>query len=72
MYIRITSDDILHTTEKVKDLFGEVKFLSKKIVATNEIAFITPAMIEKNIDEKIDDIEIAGANVIGKIRVLDI
>lgn len=72
MYIRVTSDDILHTKEKITSLFGEVKYLQKKSTSENEVAFITPVFVEKDIDAKIDELELSGANVIGKIRVLDI
>jgi len=71
MYIRVTSDDILHTKEKITSLFGEVKYLQKKSTSENEVAFITPVFVEKDIDAKIDELELSGANVIGKIRVLD-
>ena len=72
MYIRVTSDDLLHIKEKINSLFGEVKVLFKKNVSENEIAFISPIMIEKEIDAKINELELFGANVISKIRVLDI
>lgn len=72
MYIRITSDDLLHTKKRIADLFGDVKFLKKQVSADNEAAFITPVMVEKDIIDKINELELAGANVIGKIRVLDI
>ena len=72
MYIRLRSDDLLHIKEKVNQLFGEVKILYKKKVSDNELAFITPVMVEKQIDHCINELELCGANVIGKIRVLDI
>ena len=72
MYIRLTSDNLIHVKEKVNELFGEVKVLHKKEISDNEMAFITPVMIEKQIDDYIDELELSGANVIGKIRVLDI
>lgn len=72
MYIRVTTDNLLSTKEKINELFGEVKVLYKKKISDNEIAFITPVMVEKEIDKKISKLELCGANVIGKIRVLDI
>ncbi len=72
MYIRVQTDDLIHTKEKINSLFGEIKVLYKKKVSDNEIAFITPVMVENVIDTKINDLELAGAKVIGKIRVLDI
>ena len=72
MYIRVTSDNIKKTQDKINDEFGFVKFLTKSKKADNELAFITPEMVEKAIDSKINAIELDGANVIGKIRVLDI
>lgn len=72
MYIRVSSDDLLHTRKKIDDLFGEIKILEKKEKTDNEIAFITPVMVEKDIVEKINELELSGANVIGKIRILDI
>ena len=72
MYIRLGSNDLLHIKEKVNTLFGEVKILYKKKVSDNEMAFITPVMVEKEIDHCINELELCGANVIGKIRMLDI
>lgn len=72
MYIRLRSDDLLHIKEKVNALFGEVKILYKKKVSDNEMAFITPVMVEKEIDHCINELELCGANVIGKIRMLDV
>lgn len=72
MYIRITSDTMKRTKEKIKELFGEVKYLFKKTVSENEVAFTTPVMVEKDIDDCISALELDGANVIGKIRILDI
>ena len=72
MYIRVTSDDLIHTKNRINDLFGEVTYLTKKHKSDNEIAFVTPVMVEKDITDKINELELAGANVIGKIRVLDI
>jgi len=72
MYIRVTSDDLIHTKNRIIDLFGDVKNLKKKSVADNEVAFITPVMVENDISDKLNELELAGANVIGKIRVLDI
>lgn len=72
MYIRITSDDIVHTENRIVALFGDVTFLTKKNKSDNELAFITPVLVERNIDEKIAQLEISGANVIGKIRVLSV
>lgn len=72
MYIRLRSDDLLHIKEKVNALFGEVKILYKKKVSDNEMAFITTVMVEKEIDHCINELELCCANVIGKIRMLDI
>lgn len=72
MYIRVTSDNIKKTQDKINEEFGFVKFLSKPKKVDNELAFITPEMVEKTIDSKINALELNGANVIGKIRVLDI
>ncbi|MFA5658760.1 MAG: homoserine dehydrogenase [Oscillospiraceae bacterium] len=64
MYIRITSDTMPKTKEKIKELFGGISFLEKKKAAENEAAFITPVMIEKEIDACISALELDGANVI--------
>ena len=72
MYIRLRSDDLLHIKEKVNALFGEVKILYKKKVSDNEMAFISTVMVEKEIDHCINELELCGANVIGKIRMLDV
>ncbi len=70
MYIRVTSDNILKLKEEIGEIFGEVEFVEKENNADNEIAFITSLMVEKDIDEKMDQLEIKGGNIIGKIRVL--
>ncbi len=70
MYIRLMSDNVLLAKEKVVEIFGDVEFIQCK--NENEIAYITELCVEKEIDDKIHKMELFGANLVGKIRVLSL
>ena len=69
-YIRLTAKNIDVTKAVVKAVFGDVEYLSSKNQPSDELAFITPVITEKDVlngCEKVSD----GAEILGRIRVLD-
>lgn len=69
-YIRLSAKNIDVTKAVVKAVFGDVEYLSSKNQPSDELAFITPVISEKdvlNACEKVSD----GAEILGRIRVLD-
>ena len=69
-YIRLSAKNIDVTKAVVKAVFGDVEYLSSKNQPSDELAFITPIISEKdvlNACEKVSD----GAEILGRIRVLD-
>ena len=58
-YVRAKSSE-----SKVKAIFNDVKFLTRVGQPSNEIAFITDAMTQVELEKKLD-----GVDVINKIRV---
>ncbi len=65
MYVR-TSEV---TAEKVNEIFGEVEYLTLGTHYEGLLAFITPAMKERDFDSKLETL---GGKVLGKIRVLEL
>ena len=69
-YIRLSAKNVDVTKAVVKAVFGDVEYLSSKNQPSDELAFITPIISEKdvlNACEKVSD----GAEILGRIRVLD-
>ena len=54
--------------EKISATFGTVEYLSREGQPSDELAFISPAMKERDFDAKLLEI---GGEVLGKIRVLE-
>lgn len=73
MYIRCTSSEPDLFRMMARDHFGEVRFLCRKEQPENEVAWITPAMRELEIQKNLEEIgaQHAGVKVLSKIRVLD-
>ena len=69
MYLRCRAFETNALEEAVK-IFGKVKALSRPDKPTNEAAFITPALTEREIDDVCGKLAAAGADILGKIRVL--
>lgn len=65
MYVRTSGV----TAEKVKEIFGEVEYLTLGTHYEGLLAFITPAMKERDFDSKL---EMLGGKILGKIRVLEL
>ncbi|MDE6746481.1 MAG: homoserine dehydrogenase, partial [Oscillospiraceae bacterium] len=55
--------------EKISEAFGTVEYLSRDGQPADELAFISPAMKERDFDAKLEAI---GGEVLGKIRVLEL
>ena len=68
-YIRFSSQDILKAKSDIKNLFGEVQYLSKKHQNDSEIAFITPVMKEYETQKLCNELESSGT-IVSRIRVL--
>ena len=69
MYLRCRAFETNKLEEAVK-IFGKVKALSRPDKPTNEAAFITPALTEREIDDVCGKLAAAGVDILGKIRVL--
>ncbi len=69
MYLRCRAFETNALEEAVK-IFGKVKALSRPDKPTNEAAFITPALTEREIDDVCNKLAAAGVDILGKIRVL--
>lgn len=69
MYLRCRAFETNALEEAVK-IFGKVKVLSRPDKPTNEAAFITPALTEREIDDVCGKLAAAGVDILGKIRVL--
>ena len=54
---------------KISSAFGTVEYLSRENQPASELAFITPAMAEKDFDEKLKALD---GDILGKIRVFDV
>ena len=68
MYLRCRAFETNALEEAVK-IFGKVKALSRPDKPTNEAAFITPALTEREIDDVCGKLAAAGVDILGKIRV---
>ena len=69
MYLRCRAFETNALEEAVK-IFGKVKALSRPDKPTNEAAFITPALTEREIDDVCGKLAAAGVDILGKIRVV--
>lgn len=65
MYVRTSGAD----KAQIEKLFGNVEYLAKDNAPAGEIAFITPELVEKDIDEKLSAMN---GEILGKIRVLNL
>lgn len=64
MYVRIKGV----SGENISSVFGAVEYLSREGQPGDELAFISPAMKERDFDAKLDSL---GGEILGKIRLLD-
>jgi len=68
-YIRMNTDDVAGAMAQVSKAFGEVKLLSREGAPDGEIAFVTDALAEKAVKEKLP--EITKASLESFIRITD-
>lgn len=64
MYVRVVGA----SEDEINALFGEVEYLERENQPADEKAFVTPALMEREIDEKLEKLN---KNVLGTVRVLD-
>lgn len=69
IYARISCENVDSLKELITGLFGYVDFIPRKHRSDNELAFITPAMVEEEIDKKLAAIA-EKAELKKKIRLL--
>lgn len=69
-YIRLLAKNPEETKAAVKNIFGDVEYLTSKKKADNEFAFVTGVMTEKAALDALEKLS-EGAEVLGRLRVLD-
>lgn len=69
-YIRLLAKNPEETKAAVKNIFGDVEYLTSKKKAENELAFVTGVMTEKAALDAMEQLS-EGAEVLGRLRVLD-
>lgn len=69
VYLRISCQDADKYKSRLSELFGKLIFIERSGRTKNEIAFITPPMIEQDIDDKLEILS-GIMTVESKIRVL--
>lgn len=69
-YIRLLAKNPEETKAAVKNIFGDVEYLTSKKKAENELAFVTGVMTEKAALDALEQLS-EGAEVLGRLRVLD-
>lgn len=69
VYARIRSENVDSLKEMITGLFGYVDFIPRKHRSESELAFITPLMVESEIDARLEKIS-QKAKLMKKIRLL--
>ena len=69
-YIRLLAKNPEETKAAVKNIFGDVEYLTSKKKADNELAFVTGVMTEKAALDALEKLS-EGAELLGRLRVLD-
>jgi len=67
-YVRCTAPN----KAAIHGVFGQVTFLTRQNAPEDEFAFLTPAMSESALDDKLKALEKAGGAVLAEIRRLDL
>ncbi len=70
MYVRAKAEDG-NGLKKVEEVFGKVTPLARKHAEPGEFAFVTQAMQEKEIDQKLEQLEVSGIEIVNRIRIGD-
>lgn len=70
-YVRATSNNIEILKTQIENLFGEISVLNRSTQTKNEFAFVTPIILEKDFEDKLEQLKSNGLEVMAVIRVLD-
>lgn len=71
MYVRIQAKSIANAKTLLEKNVGNVDYLDREGKDANELAFITPKMLEKDIDSKLECLADNDISILSEIRVLD-
>ncbi len=69
MYVRIQADNADQLKPAISEMFGKLTYIERAGRPDNELAFITPTMVESVIDEKLAELS-HSAEIKSKIRLL--
>lgn len=69
MYVRIIAENADQLKPAISDMFGKLTYIERSARPDNELAFITPTMVESVIDEKLTELS-HSADIVSKIRLL--
>lgn len=69
MYVRIQADNADQLKPAISEMFGKLTYIERAGRPDNELAFITPTMVENVIDEKLAELS-HSAEIKSKIRLL--
>lgn len=69
MYVRVKADDAQELKASISNMFGKVMYIERKGRPDNEIAFITPNMVEEDIDANLAILS-QSCEIASKIRLL--
>lgn len=69
MYVRIQADNADQLKPAISEMFGKLTYIERSGRPDNELAFITPTMVESVIDEKLAELS-HSAEIKSKIRLL--
>ncbi len=69
LYVRAETADKAKAVNDIKNIFADAVILSKEPESENEIAFVTPWGVEKELDSKLESVD--SINILSKIRVVD-
>ena len=71
LYVRVQAADPDAACREAEQLFGSVTRLTRKGIGTEEAAFVTPVLVERDIREKLGRLEEGGVKLLNTIRVSD-
>lgn len=69
MFVRIIADNAESLKPDLSELFGKVTYIERNNRPDNELAFVTPTLVESEIDAKLADLS-ESAKIASKIRLL--
>ncbi|WP_077534303.1 homoserine dehydrogenase [Massiliimalia massiliensis] len=70
-YVRISACDNRQAREKIKELFGEVKYLSRPEQPENELAVVMENILEQDLIDKEKILNADSIYIVNKIRILN-